>query len=1389
MNRTKLKKNKTFDLLGQKNISSFFSSQNHQKALSTSPKSTGTAFARTEPLINDGETYTFRSQSPLKRSVLGDLDNFLPSSPDLLSVPETPTSQIRGAPSSYRNPGRLSPQPSREESLQELCQLSPICRSPRSRGHSARVVMTEEGGNTKREEGCSGSVKRVLSPPQDSNIAKRPRNVNVHAQRTTRCPSGSDLTVARPGIGVLKTPHFLSDQSERSEGHSGGVSVVFNENKNDFAEQQERRNDNATDCGFTGITEQKAAQVQDAHPLIAHAHKPSAQTARTPATKRSEREGEIYLSKARATVTAMTSSNKDGEHVTPDQRAGADNGTTASCPVEDLLDESWFAEQMDDSDRVVADDASKKPRKVPDHVILCGGPNNRYWVLDVEEKPGLKTLTVSCSKSFHPTETCLLRDGWEMTPVCCGDVVHLEGRSDGGSMLVDREQGFLVLLPDSLISGTSISNSIRCMRQAVLGDMFKSFDGGSKQMLNGTMVHEVFQRAATAKDFSLETLSRMADQALCRPQYLGDMYSLGVSQEEMKQELQDYLPSLEHWAKEYLSSPTPKSISLKINSREPSRCQDAATVVTVAELADIEENVWSPRFGLKGKIDVTARIRIQNTRSCSRSTPEERTVPLELKTGKESNSIEHRSQVILYTLMSWERYNSEAGLLLYLKTGHLHPVVASHMDRRELLKLRNTLVHHIHNCVEKEAKRSRLSQIPEILTNRRTCQYCPQKRNCALYERAVNGSSADACEDTVRDFLQQETGHLIPPHLSYFSHWLLLCCLEAASMEAKNGRKRVWLQTPEESEMTGSCVANVQLSGPVAVRSEGVFLHRFQRSSVGPQGGLASSGLSSGDRIVVSDQEGRLVGLATGYLCEVSRTSISCTLDRDLSKFSGVLFRLDGDEGVVGLSTHLTNLSRLMESCPDSDRLRELVVDLRPPEFIHNLSSVLPREAKDTVANILKGLNKPQKQAMKKVLLSKDYTLIVGMPGTGKTTTICTLVRILHACGFSVLLTSYTHSAVDNILLKLKRFRVGFLRLGRGQKVHPDILPYTEESARKDGVHNLSELEHLYNKELVVATTCMGIKHPIFTRRRFDFCIVDEASQISQPICLGPLFYAKRFVLVGDHQQLPPIVQNQEARSLGMDESLFKRLELHGESVVQLNVQYRMNREIMSLSNSLMYEGRLECGSERTATALLTLPFLLSVQSQLGSFSKCHPQLDLTWIHATLLPSRPVCFLDCSMVPALESVEKGGVSNHTEAALIHNLLLMLIKAGCKPSDIGVIAPYRQQLKSISTLLQSSAFTGVEVNTVDRYQGRDKSLIIFSFVRSTSEERNLGELLKDWRRLNVAITRAKHKLLMVGSATTLRRYAPVEKLLNHLQQENMIIQLPQAADKVLPSAFL
>ncbi|XP_030628088.1 DNA replication ATP-dependent helicase/nuclease DNA2 [Chanos chanos] len=1063
-----------------------------------------------------------------------------------------------------------------------------------------------------------------------------------------------------------------------------------------------------------------------------------------------------------------------------------------SVPEDELsaLNDSWFDEKMEQNsgEPKHKKSNSKKKESIPGHVILATGLYNRYWVLDVKDIEGSqdcteKHLTVTASKTTEPAETCILRDGWESSPVSVGDIVHLEGTCVSGVWLIDGESGFLVVLPDMLISGTSIASSIRCLRRAVLAEMFKAFDGGSRQMLNGTIVHEIFQKAAKCLDFSPETIQRLATETLHSPDYLSQMYGLNLTQADMRQEVEEYLPSLSNWASGYLqSSPEAgqKPLTLKLPSEGTLSRQDTTCTVAVTEFVDIEENIWSPRFGLKGKIDVTAGVRIQR-RGRARL---DRIMPLELKTGRESNSIEHRSQVILYTLMSLERRpDPEAGLLLYLKTGNLHPVVGKHLDRRELIKLRNLLAHHLGNSLVTMEGKTHMAPLPPVISDSQACRHCAQRKMCAVYNRAEEQAAGQSPSEPAQTFLQEETQHLLPAHLHYFSHWLLLCTMEASTMERKGGRQHIWLQSAREREQTGGCVGNMVRTGMVSTLSEGVYSHSFERR--GQDRGVA--GIITGDRIVVSDQDSKVIGIATGYVTGVTSSGVKCSLDRNLSRYpADTVFRLDQDEGGRGLSSHLRNLSMLMENSPTSGRLRELIVDFRPPEFIENLSNVLPRDAKDIVANILRGLNKPQKQAMKKVLLSKDYTLIVGMPGTGKTTTICTLVRILHACGFSVLLTSYTHSAVDNILLKLKKFKIGFLRLGRVQKVHPDIVPFTEDQCRGEGIQTVAELGNLYNKELVVASTCMGVNHPIFTRRRFDFCIVDEASQISQPVCLGPLFFAQRFVLVGDHQQLPPIVQNTEARALGMDESLFKRLERHSHAVVRLTVQYRMNRAIMALSNTLMYDGKLECGSEKTASATLQLPSRDVAWREVEEYV-CQPEYSV-WIQSLLEPDNPVCFLDTCQVPATEIVETGGVSNPTEAKLVHAIISLLLKAGCRGADIGVIAPYRQQLKAISGLLGAPALRAVEVNTVDKYQGRDKSVIIVSFVRSHLDA-NLGELLKDWRRLNVAVTRAKHKLIMLGCVPTLRRYAPLEKLLDHLRRENMISQLPPAAHEALPVVHL
>ncbi|XP_058399305.1 DNA replication ATP-dependent helicase/nuclease DNA2 isoform X2 [Diceros bicornis minor] len=1013
-------------------------------------------------------------------------------------------------------------------------------------------------------------------------------------------------------------------------------------------------------------------------------------------------------------------------------------------PLEDLgrlIEKSFGEEAVPPAERFQKVEASFSK------AVLSRGMDNRYLVLAVhivqnEEGNHEKHLSITASQSLECEELCILRNDWCSVPVEPGDIIHLEGDCTSDTWIIDEDFGYLILYPDMLISGTSIASSIRCMRRAVLSETFRRSDSATRQMVIGTVLHEVFQKAIS-DSFAPEKLQELAIQTVQEIRHLKEMYRLNLNQDEIKQDVEEYLPSFSKWAGDFM-------------------CKHTS--------ADFPQMQFS-LFGLKGKIDVTVGVKIH--RGCK---TKYKIMPLELKTGKESNSIEHRSQLVLYTLLSQERRaDPEAGLLLYLKTGQMYPVPAKHLDKRELLRLRNQMAFSLFHRISKSAtekEKTKLAPLPQIIEEQQTCKYCSQIGNCALYSRAVEQQMDDSSVPIgMLPKIKEETQHLKPTHLEYFSLWCLMLTLESQSKDDKKNHQNIWLMPASEMEESGSCIGNLIRTEHVRTVCDGQYLHNFQRKN----GAIPITNLMAGDRIILSGEERTLFALSRGYVKEINMTTVTCLLDRNLSVLpESTVFRLDQEEKSCDIDTPLGNLSKLMENTHASQKLRDLIIDFREPQFISYLSSVLPHDAKDTVASILKGLNKPQRQAMKKVLLSKDYTLIVGMPGTGKTTTICTLVRILYACGFSVLLTSYTHSAVDNILLKLAKFKIGFLRLGQTQKVHPDIQKFTEEEiCRSKSIKSLALLEDLYSSQLIVATTCMGINHPIFSRKIFDFCIVDEASQISQPICLGPLFFSRRFVLVGDHQQLPPLVLNREARALGMSESLFKRLEQNKNAVVQLTVQYRMNSKIMSLSNKLTYEGKLECGSEKVANAVINLPNFKDVKLEMEFYADYSEN---PWLIGVFEPNNPVCFLNTDKVPAPEQVEKGGVSNITEARLIVSLTSIFIKAGCNPSAIGIIAPYRQQLKIINDLLAHSSLGMVEVNTVDKYQGRDKSIILVSFVRS-NKDGTVGELLKDWRRLNVAITRAKHKLILLGCVPSLNRYPPLEKLLYHLHSEKLIIDLP------------
>jgi len=432
-------------------------------------------------------------------------------------------------------------------------------------------------------------------------------------------------------------------------------------------------------------------------------------------------------------------------------------------------------------------------------------------------------------------------------------------------------------------------------------------------------------------------------------------------------------------------------------------------------------------------------------------------------------------------------------------------------------------------------------------------------------------------------------------------------------------------------------------------------------------------------------------------------------------------------------------------------------------------------------------LNPEQKLAIEMALRSQDYSLILGMPGTGKTATTAFIVRCLVALGQSVLITSHTHTAVDNLLLKvlqkISKDKVNICRIGRVASVKSSLREFClEEKLTNMEISDLHGLHSELTHAQVVGTTSLAIKHVVFSQRKFDVCIVDEAGQILEPVALGPLRTSNRFVMIGDHHQLPPLVKSESAKKGGMDVSLFKRLaEKHPSSVTPLTMQYRMNADIMALSNMLVYGGRLRCGSIEVQSGKFVPPLL----------STWREKNNVVWLSRLLEPSTIVLFVntdsagtDLEKRGTVVTVETeadatldlpqvnirgkqtryaktgtragggtGNVYNEFEADRVLDIVDALLLAGASPSDMCVISPYNAQVRLIRGRLSIGARNEVDVDTVDRFQGQDKNIVIFSFVRSNSSK-DVGALLADIKRLNVAITRPKQKFVLVGSASTL-----------------------------------
>ncbi len=424
-------------------------------------------------------------------------------------------------------------------------------------------------------------------------------------------------------------------------------------------------------------------------------------------------------------------------------------------------------------------------------------------------------------------------------------------------------------------------------------------------------------------------------------------------------------------------------------------------------------------------------------------------------------------------------------------------------------------------------------------------------------------------------------------------------------------------------------------------------------------------------------------------------------------------------------------------------------------------------------------LNVAQRDVVAWALAARDLALVHGPPGTGKTTTVVELIRRAVRRGERVLACGPSNRAVDNLFGRLLTQGERVVRLGHPIRVLPELREHTldmlverhadvrvarklvkdalalfrragrttraapEPGARREMRTEAKSLladarrleaqavEQVLDNATVLCATTTGLDDNLLGTRQFDLAVIDEACQSTEPGCWIPLVRAGRVVLAGDHRQLPPTVLSTNAAREGFGVSLFERLaDLHGpQALRRLDVQYRMHGAIMEFSSREFYDAVLKADTSVAEHVLAGLPGVADGR----------------------LTQTALEFIDTAGAGYDEELEPDGESrlNRREAQLVATRVGALLDSGVRAADIGVITPYAAQARLLAEMIPAAES---EIDTVDGFQGREKEAIVISLVRS-NERGEIG-FLSDVRRMNVAMTRARRKLLVIGDSATL-----------------------------------